>query len=65
MYEREGGQHERDADVDVDDVTDDEWSSLWDRTLTAHRAWDEAAERYESRPSEEDMRTLGAVPLFT
>lgn len=26
----------------VDDVTDDEWSSLWDRTLTAHRAWDEA-----------------------
>lgn len=26
----------------VDDVTHDEWSSLWDRTLTAHRAWDEA-----------------------
>ena len=26
----------------VDDVTPDEWASLWDRTLTAHRAWDEA-----------------------
>jgi aryl-alcohol dehydrogenase-like predicted oxidoreductase len=25
----------------------------------------EAAERYGSRPSDEDMRTLGAVPLFT
>ncbi|MCW2735926.1 arylamine N-acetyltransferase [Nocardioides sp.] len=26
----------------VDDVTDAEWASLWDRTTTAHRAWDEA-----------------------
>ncbi len=26
----------------VDDVTPDEWASLWDRTSTAHRAWDEA-----------------------
>ena len=26
----------------VDDVTPDEWTSLWDRTLAAHRAWDEA-----------------------
>ena len=26
----------------VDDVTPDEWASLWDRTVTAHRAWDEA-----------------------
>jgi hypothetical protein len=26
----------------VDDVTDDEWASLWQRTLAAHRAWDEA-----------------------
>jgi hypothetical protein len=25
----------------------------------------DAAERYRSRPSDEDMRTLGAVPLFT
>ena len=28
--------------VPVDDVTDDEWTGLWDRTVTAHRAWDEA-----------------------
>lgn len=28
--------------VSVDDVTDDEWRSLWDRTTAAHRAWDEA-----------------------
>ncbi len=26
----------------VDDLTDEEWQSLWDRTLAAHRAWDEA-----------------------
>jgi len=26
----------------VNDVTDDEWESLWDRTVAAHRAWDEA-----------------------
>ena len=26
----------------VGDVTTEEWESLWDRTLTAHRAWDEA-----------------------
>ena len=26
----------------VDDVTDAEWTSLWDRSLAAHRAWDEA-----------------------
>jgi arylamine N-acetyltransferase len=26
----------------VDDVTPDEWASLWDRTLAAHRAWDGA-----------------------
>ncbi len=26
----------------VDDVTTDEWRSLWDRTTAAHRAWDEA-----------------------
>ena len=26
----------------VADVTDDEWSSLWDRTAAAHRAWDAA-----------------------
>lgn len=26
----------------VADVTPDEWSSLWDRTLAAHRTWDEA-----------------------
>jgi hypothetical protein len=26
----------------VDDVADDEWTGLWDRTLAAHRAWDEA-----------------------
>jgi len=26
----------------VDDVTPDEWSSLWERTLAAHRTWDEA-----------------------
>lgn len=26
----------------VDDVTHDEWRDLWDRTLTSHRAWDEA-----------------------
>lgn len=26
----------------VDDVTPDEWASLWDRTTAAHRAWDEA-----------------------
>lgn len=24
----------------MDDVTPEEWESLWDRTLTAHRAWD-------------------------
>jgi N-hydroxyarylamine O-acetyltransferase len=24
------------------DVTDEEWSALWDRTLASHRAWDEA-----------------------
>lgn len=28
--------------VPVDDVTDAEWESLWERTTTAHRAWDEA-----------------------
>ena len=28
--------------LSVDDVTADEWRSLWDRTTTAHRAWDEA-----------------------
>ena len=28
--------------LSVDDVTDDEWRSLWDRTTTSHRAWDEA-----------------------
>jgi arylamine N-acetyltransferase len=28
--------------VPVDDVTAEEWSALWDRTLAAHRAWDEA-----------------------
>ncbi len=26
----------------VNDVTDDEWESLWDRTVAAHRSWDEA-----------------------
>ena len=26
----------------TDDVTPDEWASLWDRTQAAHRAWDEA-----------------------
>jgi hypothetical protein len=26
----------------VDDVTDAEWESLWDRSVAAHRAWDEA-----------------------
>ncbi len=26
----------------VDDVTAEEWDRLWDRTLVAHRAWDEA-----------------------
>ncbi|MBC2933494.1 arylamine N-acetyltransferase [Nocardioides sp. zg-1228] len=26
----------------VDDVSDDEWASLWERTRAAHRAWDEA-----------------------
>ena len=26
----------------VDDVTADEWASLWERTLASHRAWDEA-----------------------
>ena len=26
----------------VDDVTPDEWASLWDRTQATHRAWDEA-----------------------
>ncbi len=26
----------------VGDVTDEEWTGLWDRTLSAHRAWDEA-----------------------
>lgn len=26
----------------VDDVTDAEWTSLWDRSVAAHRAWDEA-----------------------
>ncbi|MBD3913421.1 arylamine N-acetyltransferase family protein [Nocardioides hwasunensis] len=26
----------------VDDVTADEWSSLWQRTQASHRAWDEA-----------------------
>lgn len=25
-----------------DDVTDEEWCTLWDRTLASHRAWDEA-----------------------
>lgn len=28
--------------LSMDDVTEDEWRSLWDRTMTAHRAWDEA-----------------------
>ena len=28
--------------VPVDDVTDAEWHSLWDRTQASHRAWDEA-----------------------
>ena len=28
--------------VPVDDVTDDEWSTLWSRTQASHRAWDEA-----------------------
>jgi arylamine N-acetyltransferase len=28
--------------VPTDDVTDAEWASLWERTTTAHRAWDEA-----------------------
>ena len=26
----------------VDDLTDTEWASLWDRSVAAHRAWDEA-----------------------
>ncbi len=26
----------------VDDVTDDEWSRLWERALASHRAWDAA-----------------------
>ncbi|CUR60193.1 putative Arylamine N-acetyltransferase protein [metagenome] len=26
----------------VDDVTADEWAGLWERTVAAHRAWDEA-----------------------
>ncbi|NYE38929.1 arylamine N-acetyltransferase [Nocardioides cavernae] len=26
----------------TDDVTDDEWSGLWERTRASHRAWDEA-----------------------
>ncbi|SFA95194.1 Arylamine N-acetyltransferase [Nocardioides alpinus] len=26
----------------VDDVTEGEWRSLWERTTTSHRAWDEA-----------------------
>lgn len=26
----------------VGDVTDDEWSGLWERTVASHRAWDEA-----------------------
>lgn len=26
----------------VDDVTRDEWAALWDRSVTAHRAWDAA-----------------------
>lgn len=28
--------------VPVGDVTDEEWSSLWDRSVASHRAWDEA-----------------------
>lgn len=28
--------------VSVDDVTDAEWTSLWERSVAAHRAWDEA-----------------------
>ena len=28
--------------VPVEDVTDEEWSSLWARTQASHRAWDEA-----------------------
>jgi hypothetical protein len=28
--------------VPTDDVTAEEWASLWERTTTAHRAWDEA-----------------------
>lgn len=28
--------------LSIDDVTEEEWRSLWDRTMTAHRAWDEA-----------------------
>ena len=31
-----------DLQLPVGDVTAEEWESLWDRTLTAHRAWDEA-----------------------
>jgi hypothetical protein len=26
----------------VDDVSDDEWSGLWERTVASHRAWDDA-----------------------
>lgn len=26
----------------TDDVADEEWTALWDRTLAAHRAWEEA-----------------------
>ena len=28
--------------LSVDDVTDAEWTSLWERSVAAHRAWDEA-----------------------
>lgn len=28
--------------VPVGDVTDEEWTSLWDRSVASHRAWDEA-----------------------